>query len=392
MVERKIKKQLLKNISFFPAVAILGPRQVGKTTLVKGLQGELQKPLEYFDLENPQVLRRFEGDPTLSIESLRSKTVIFDEIHRLPNIFPLLRGEIDWHREAGRFIFLGSASFDLLKNTSESLAGRISYLEMRPLLFSELDASSQENFLNTHWFRGGFPTAFLAPDTELWYQWFSSFVSTYLEKDLPQLGMITEPKQMGRLLTMLSYQSGNLLNNSNLSKSLGVSVTKTIQQIDFLEKTLLVRRLEPFHTNIKKRLVKTPKLYIRDSGMLHFLLRIPNYDALLGHPLSGNSWEGYVIEQIISKLSWLDVPYFYRTADGSELDLVIVNGNDVRLAIEIKLSNAPKISRGNTVALEDLKNPPFLIVTPSADDYLIRENAWVCGMKTLDENLDRLLG
>lgn len=392
MVERKIKKRILKNVSFFPAVAILGPRQVGKTTLVKSLRAELQKPTEYFDLEDPQVAKRFEEAPSLSLESLRHKTVIFDEIHRLPNIFPLLRGEIDGHREAGRFIFLGSASFDLLKNTSESLAGRISYLEMSPLLFSELDTLNQDNFLNTHWFRGGFPTAYLAPDAELWHQWFSSFVATYLEKDLPQLGMTTEPKEMGRLLTMLAHQSGNMLNNSNLAKSLGVSVTKTIQQVDFLEKTLLVRKLEPFHSNSRKRLVKTPKLYIRDSGMLHFLLRIPNYDALLGHPLSGNSWEGYVTEQVISKLSWLDVPYFYRTADGSELDLVIVNGNTVRLAIEIKLSNTPKISRGNTIALEDLESPPFLVVTPSSDDYALRENIWVCSMKTLEENLDRLLG
>lgn len=386
MITRGIEERFIQSLSFFPATALLGPRQVGKTTLVCSLMDQLAKPARYFDLENPVDLARFQNDRGLILESLQNETVILDEIHRLPDFFPQVRGLIDRQREPGRFVFLGSASYDLLKNTSESLAGRIEYLELTPFLLRELPDASVEQ----HWFRGGFPQAYLAPSDALQQRWFASFITTYLEKDLPQLGMTATPALMSRLLTMLCHWQGQLLNHSTLGNSLAITSNTVASYIDFLERALLIRRLPPFFTNVGKRLTKSQKVYVRDSGMVHHLLRLPDYPALLSHPVAGGSWEGYVIEQVVSLLAWQQQPYFYRTADGAELDLIIVSGLDVQVAIEIKLSNAPTLSRGNTVALQDLGNPPLLVVTPGSDDYPIRPNAWVCSIRTLPDNLKRL--
>lgn len=386
MITRNIESQFIESLAFFPSVALLGPRQVGKTTLVRGLMNRLEKPARYFDLENPSDYARFQNDRGLLLESLQHETLILDEIHRLPDLFPQLRGLIDQHREPGRFVFLGSASYDLLKNTSESLAGRIEYLEMTPFLLRELPGVVVER----HWFRGGFPQSYLAPSDSLQQRWFNSFMTTYIEKDLPQLGMTAAPALMSRLLTMLGHWQGQLMNYSTVANSLAIAKSTVVNYVDFLERALLIRRLQPFFVNVGKRLTKSPKLYIRDSGMLHHLLRLPDYPALLGHPVAGGSWEGYVIEQILSLLPWQQMPYFYRTADGAELDLIVVSGLEVKVAIEIKLSNAPTLNRGTTTALQDLGNPPLLVVTPGSDDYPIRPNAWVCSVSTLPENLKRL--
>jgi uncharacterized protein len=388
MVQRIIEKEILFSLSFQPAVAILGPRQVGKTTLVKQIQTKLAQPSVYFDLERNSDLSKFQYDRATFLESLQHQTVILDEIQRLPEIFPDLRGLIDRNRTPARFILLGSASFVLLRNTSESLAGRISYLEIPPFLLRELPNDADAN---KHWLLGGFPNSYLAENSEQQQKWFEDFVKTYLERDLPQLGLLASPIQLRRLLMMIATIQGNLLNQSMLANSLGIRANLVSNYLDFFEQSFLIRRLQPYYVNLGKRLTKSPKIYIRDSGLLHHLLGIYEYEMLMGHIVAGGSWEGYVIEQVISMLSYKHIPFFYRTADGAELDLVIESSLKIQLAIEIKLSNAPQLSKGTTVALQDLGNPPLLVVTPSADDFRLRPNVFVCSIKTLPLHLHSLL-
>lgn len=380
MIARELEPTLLFHLANLPATALLGPRQVGKTTLVKAIQPKLTKPSVYLDLENLSDRAKM-NDRALFLDYNREKTVILDEIHKLPDLFPELRGLIDRYREPGRLLLLGSASYDLLKNTSQSLAGRIAYLELTPFLLRELEGADWQ----THWFRGGFPESYLAANEQVRQIWLASFITTYLEKDLPQLGISAAPALLERLLTMLSYAQGNLSNYHSLAASLGISSPTLTSYIDFLERALLLRRLQPYFTNIGKRLVKSPKLYIRDSGIIHHLLRIPDFNVLLGHPVAGGSWEGYVLEQVITLLGQHQQPFFYRTADGAELDLVVESALRIKFAVEIKLSDRPQLSRGTTVALQDLGNPPLLIVTPGAEDYQLRENVWVCNIHSMPD-------
>lgn len=388
MIHREITEELLFRVNHFPATAILGPRQVGKTTLVKALQSELPKGSIYFDLEIPSDLAKFSLDAEIFIKTLENQTVILDEIHRLPDVFILLRGLIDQNREAGRFILLGSASPDLLKNSSESLAGRISYIEMHPFHYREINKISDTNYVK-HWLWGGFPMVFLAKSDKSRNIWLTDFLRTYLERDLPQLGLSVSPLLMRRLLMMIASIQGGIVNYSMLANSLGISQPTVSKAIDFLEQAFLIRRLTPYFVNIGKRLVKSPKIYIRDSGLLHHLLSIKSHDVLLGHIVAGGSWEGYIIQEIITQLPADALPFYYRSQDGSELDLVIEQGLKISLAIEIKLSDSPTISKGNNIALNDLNNPPLLIVTPSATDYQLKPNIWVCSISTLSQNLTR---
>ncbi len=383
MITRFIEKQLLFHLSFQPTVTLLGTRQVGKTTLVKQILNQLPRPAIYLDLENPTQRAIIETDRELFIQSHQDDVVVLDEIQRLPEIFPIIRGFIDLHRQPGRFIFLGSASYDLLKNTSESLAGRNSYLELTPFLFQELP----DNNYQTHWLRGGYPSSYLAETDAIRQTWLQSFLMSFVEKDLPMLGLSATPALMYRLLTMLAFSQGGLTNYSNLANSLGISQPTLTHYVDFLEKSLFIRRLQPYFVNIGKRLVKTPKLYLKDSGVVHHLLRINDFDTLLSHPVAGGSWESYVIEQVVPLLNLHFSPYFYRTANGAELDLVIASALKIELALEIKLSNNPTLSRGNTLAINDLENPPLLVVTPTSDDYQLRPNVWVCSVKTLPNAL-----
>lgn len=385
MIQREITSELLFRVNHFPVTAILGPRQVGKTTLVKHLKQSLTRQSAYFDLEIPSDLIKFSTDPELFLKSLQDKTVILDEIHRLPNIFVLIRGLIDQQREAGRFILLGSASPDLLRNTAESLAGRISYLEMHPFTYRELKPDTYQH----HWLWGGFPTAYLGKSDRIKTIWLNDFMMSYLERDLPQLGLSVSPLLMRRLLMMIASMQGGSLNYSTLANSLGVSQPTIKNAIDFLEQAFLVRRLQPYFVNIGKRLVKSPKIYIRDSGLLHHLLTIKNMDSLLGNLVAGGSWEGFIIQEIISNLPQDALPFYYRSQDGAELDLVIEQGLGIKLAIEIKLSDSPTLSKGNTISLQDLGNPPLLIVTPSAQDYQLRPHIWVCSIATLAHHLTR---
>lgn len=385
MIERYLYEKVIQRLSYFPAVGLLGPRQVGKTTLAKMLASELKKEVEYIDLELPEDALKL-ADTSLFLKKNERKTMIIDEVQRMPEIFTVLRSLIDQHNVPGRFILLGSASPDIVTDTSETLAGRISYLELMPLNFFEVGGDYEK-----HWFRGGFPKAYLAPNLELWEIWFENFRRTYAERDLPLLGMPANPLEIQRLLLMISSTHGSLLNYNMFANSLGMSNKTVKYYIDFLESAFLVKRVQPYFTNIGKRLTKSPKLYIRDSGFLHFLLGLNKPNDIYGNYMAGNSWESYVIQEVSNYLPVNSQLYFYRTQDGAEIDLLVQKGNSVKLAIEIKLSNAPKIKRGTTVALEDLKNPPMLIVTPSADDLELNNNRLICSIKTLKKWLDHFL-
>jgi hypothetical protein len=308
-----------------------------------------------------------------------------DEIQRAPEIFPLLRSLVDEERRNGQFLLLGSASRDLLRQTSETLAGRIVYLELTPLLASELP-TGEAGAAPRLWLRGGFPRSFLAPTDESSRVWRESFVRTFLERDVPQMGINVPAPMLHRLWRMLAHIHGQTLNSSQLGASLGVSHTTVRSYLDLLTQTFMVRLLEPFSTNSKKRLVKSPKVYLRDSGILHSLLQIDTLDDLLAHPVCGESWEGLVIENIVAALpDWQ--PCFYRTADGAEIDLILERGRR-RLAIECKASTAPAVSRGFWTALDDLGIDEAWIVAPVSEPYPLRAGVTVTPLRTL---LSRLL-
>ncbi|MEA5138485.1 ATP-binding protein [Arcicella rigui] len=380
MITRSIETEILESLSYLPAVAILGPRQVGKTTLVKNLMTKLNKPSVYLDLEYYVDQDKLKVAPDLYFQEHENEIVILDEIQRMPELFPLLRSMIDKNRQAGRFILLGSASPSLLRQSSETLAGRIIYIEMQGLHYQEIapDISYQQ-----HWLRGGFPDALLAPNDKMADFWFRGFVQTYIERDLPNLGLAASPALMRNMLRMLTNLQGGMLNYTNLSDSLNISQPTVKSYINFLESAFLIRTLKPYFTNISKRLVKSPKLFFRDTGILHHLMGIQNLEGLYGNIGIGNSWEGYVIQQIIANLKSDVEPFFYRTKDKAELDLVLVQNTQVKVTIEIKYGNSPNISKGNTLAIEDLGAKLNLIVTPQADDYWYRSNLRVCNISTV---------
>lgn len=380
MITRSIETEILESLSYLPAVAILGPRQVGKTTLVKNLMTKLNKPSVYLDLEYYVDQDKLKVAPDLYFQEHENEIVILDEIQRMPELFPLLRSMIDKNRQAGRFILLGSASPSLLRQSSETLAGRIIYIEMQGLHYQEIapDISYQQ-----HWLRGGFPDALLAPNDKMADFWFRGFVQTYIERDLPNLGLAASPALMRNMLRMLTNLQGGMLNYTNLSDSLNISQPTVKNYINFLESAFLIRTLKPYFTNISKRLVKSPKLFFRDTGILHHLMGIQNLEGLYGNIGIGNSWEGYVIQQIIANLKSDVEPFFYRTKDKAELDLVLVQNTQVKVTIEIKYGNSPNISKGNTLAIEDLGAKLNLVVTPQADDYWYRSNLRVCNISTV---------
>lgn len=384
MIPRRLEKEIMDRVSFYPVVCIVGPRQVGKTTLVKSLLSGLPKQAVYIDLELPSDLNKL-NEPELYLTQHENKCVVIDEIQRFPDLFPLLRSLIDRKREPCRFIILGSASPDLLRQSSESLAGRISYLELNPFSLDEL---RPEIPMADHWFFGGFPEALLAPDSQKMKQWLDDFITTYVERDLPQLGLQASGLLLRRLWTMLAHNNAQLLNLSEISKSLGISVPTVKSYIDFMEQAFLVFRLHPFSPSAKKRLVKRPKIYLSDTGIVHRLLAIESYEALQGHIYLGRSWESYSIVQIRGLVGNSYELYFYRTHDGSECDLVLTKGSIPYAGIEIKYSSAPKIERGQTVALSDLKTRNNFIVTPQSDDYLLRKDLRVCSLNTF---LDKYL-
>jgi len=378
MVERLLKNRLLSVIEFFPAVAILGSRQAGKTTLAKMVMNFLHRESFYLDLENPLDRSRL-TNPLAFFSANKEKCIIIDEIQRNPELFPILRSVIDEDRKPGRFILLGSASPELLFISSESLTGRIVYLELTPFLFCEIKKLKQDN---DHWIRGGYPQPFLSDNSNFRKEWFKSFLTTYIERDLRLLGLNANTQNLSRFFIMLAHQSGSILNRSSLSKSLELNLATISNYLSYFEKGYLVRVLQPWYQNIKKRLVKSPKVYIRDTGLLHYLLGINDYNSVLVNPIVGHSWEGYVIEQVIGCLGDEYGYYYYRTQDGTECDLLIINGIRPVCCIEAKFSSEPRMTRSFTTCISDLGTKNNFIVIPNClHSFNISENITVSDLE-----------
>ena len=384
---RIVLSQAIDRLNQLPALALLGSRQVGKTTLSRQIQEAVGKDSVYLDLESPSDLAKLADAEGYFLER-QDKLIILDEVQRMPELFPILRSVIDRHRKLkGRFLLLGSASPELLAKSSETLAGRIAYLELNPLIFAEVLPSID---YRTLWLRGGYPDMLLAENDQVSFKNRLDFIQTYLERELPLLGLMTSPVLLRNLLRMLMGVHGNVLNYSDLSRSLGLDVNTIKRYIDFFEYSFIIRRLQPYFTNISKRVVKSPKLYFRDSGLLHAFAGISKAEDLEGFLQKGNSWEGFVIQDVIAKLKQEISPYFFRTQDGSELDLVLVKGTMPVLGIEVKYSNAPSPSKGNTIAAQDLGNIPVLIVTPSAnEDFSIGPQKTVTSFGRLSIHLEK---
>jgi hypothetical protein len=359
-IERRLKDRIIELLENFPAVALLGPRQCGKTTPALDIMRLVSKPSIYLDLERVGDLRKLE-DAVGYLELLEDSMVVMDDVQTRPGLFPELRGLIDSGRRkgirSGRFLFLGSASYELLRQSGESLAGRIAYLELTPFRCSEVEPEAVSRL----WVRGGFPDSFLATSESFSREWRRNFIDTYLARDLNMLGSVGPLPAMRDLMRMTSHLHGQVLNIATLIASHEFNRPAINGYLDLFEQTFVIRRLAPFLPNVGKRLTKRPKIYVRDSGLLHQLLGIADDDALRGHPVRGASWEGFVIGQIISLLpNW--EPYFYRTSNGAELDLVMVLG-DRKLGFEIKVATAPKLSKGFYQALSDIKPEASFVVS-----------------------------
>lgn len=368
MIERNAERaSLLSLIRNNPVTAILGARQTGKSTLAKTLGAP-----HYFDLENPRDLARLE-QPQLGLEALEGLVVI-DEIQRKPELFPLLRFLCDDKPER-RFLILGSASRDLLRQSSETLAGRIAYRELRGFSISEVCRESGD--LRRLWMRGGFPRSYLAEGDDISFAWRGQFIQTFLERDIPLLGIQVPSATMFRFWTMLSHYHGQILNYQELSRSFGVSDTAIRHYLEILEGTFMVRILKPWHENIGKRLVKAPKLYIRDSGFFHALQGIPNSDSLMSNPKLGASWEGFILEELIGMSNLRpEAFFFYRTHAGTETDLIWSSGGK-RYGAEIKYADAPRITPSMRHTIEDCALDSLFVIYPGPDGYDLSENIHV---------------
>ena len=379
-INRKIEPKVKKNLKDFPVVAVLGPRQCGKSTLAKQIIS-LRKKSVYLDLELESDLRKI-NDPELFLSQHEDKLVCIDEIQRMPDLFKALRGIIDQKRRNGRFLILGSASRDLIRQSSETLAGRICYMELTPFLFSEISNVGKADLMKL-WTRGGFPESLLARSNQSSTTWRENFIRTYLERDIPQLGFNIPAETLKRLWAMLAHSHGQVLNSSRLGESIGVSHTTIQSYLDILSQTFMLRLLRPFHANVKKRIIKSSKVYIRDSGLLHALLGIKNKNDLFGHPVFGSSWEGFALENILSAYPEYN-PYFYRTSSGVEIDLVLERGTK-RIAFEYKASKSPTLSKGFYQALIDLSIDHAYIIAPVDEQYPLRKNVMVAPLHAFEK-------
>jgi predicted AAA+ superfamily ATPase len=379
-IERKAFGNIKKSLKDVPVTAILGPRQCGKTTVVKML-AKKRNDFLLLDMENPADIQALQ-DPAAFFDYYPNKTICIDEIQRKPELFPILRYSVDKNRRNGRFIVLGSASPQLIRQSSESLAGRIRYIELTPFSINEI--SNFENFYNRLWLRGGFPRSFLAKGDESSFEWRNDFVKTFLERDIPQFGFNIGASKMRRVWTMLAHANASILNRSKLGESLGVSHHTINSYLDILSDSFMLRVLPPYEANIKKRLVKSPKILFRDSGILHNLLGIRNYKDLRSNLNCGSSYEAFAIEQILSDISIAGKfePYFYRSHQGEEIDLLLDSGNEL-IAIECKASSSPDIPKGLLTAVKDLNISRTFIVAPVGREYPVADNMMVCGISTL---------
>lgn len=368
MISRLLYSKLTDALLRSPAVALIGPRQVGKTTLALEV-GKNYHAL-YLDLESEQDRAKL-SQPELYLADHQDKLVILDEIHRAPDLFPVLRGLIDQGRRAGRksaqYLLLGSASLDLLKQPSETLAGRIACLELAPFNILETSALPADDL----WVRGGFPESLLAATATWSLRWRQDFIRTYLERDIPQFGPRIAAETLRRFWSMLAHHQGSLLNTAQLARNLGVDAKTAGSYLDLLVDLLLVRRLPPWHANLGKRLIKSPKVYVRDSGLVHALLNIPDKESLLAHPVVGQSWECFVIENLITSAPDGVQAYFYRSNAGAEIDLLLAWTSGELWAIEIKRSLTPKLERGFYTACTDLNPTRKFVIYPGTERYRI---------------------
>jgi len=376
LISRHAEALVIDRLRYFPAVGIVGSRQAGKTTLARQIEGRMDKEAIYLDLENPTDINKL-SDPQLFLSALSDKLVIIDEVQRMPELFPLMRSLIDDHRVPARFLLLGSAHPLMMREISESLAGRIAYVDLHPFAISEVrhHAMSSE-----HWLRGGYPLAFLADRTDTGFIWLENFVRSYVERDLPALGVAADVTQMLRFMRMIAHQHGGILNISSFSTAIGMSRPTVEQYIRYLEISFMVRRLEPFYTNLRKRLVRSPKIYLRDTGVLHQLLGLTSFEALMGSPAKGASWEGYVIEQIANRLLMPYSATFFRTHDGAEADLIITKALQPIALAEVKLSLTPSVNRGFSSLVEQFDLDHNYMIIPGEDTYPLSPRVKACGI------------
>lgn len=386
MIERKITRRLLDALAHNPAVALLGPRQAGKTTLA--LEVGRQFDALYVDLESEQDRAKL-AEPELYLASHLDRLVILDEVHRSPGLFPVLRGLIDRARRAGhragRYLLLGSASLELLKQWGESLAGRIAYLELAPFNVLEITGMPVE----TLWLRGGFPDSLLALDDAHSLRWRRDFIRTYLERDVPQFGPRIAAETLRRFWVMLAHHQGGMLNTAQFARNLGVDAKTAAGYLDLLVDLLIARRLSAWHANVGKRLVKSPRIYVRDSGLVHALLAIEDNESLLSHPVVGASWEGFVIENLIGCAGDRAQGHFYRTGGGAEIDLLLEWDDGSLWAIEIKRSLAPRPERGFHSACVDLRPARRFVVYPGSERYRLAEDTEAISLAELAEELGK---
>ncbi|MEQ8715330.1 MAG: ATP-binding protein [Cyclobacteriaceae bacterium] len=393
-IVRTLRPKLLKALTSMPVVTLLGPRQVGKTTLAKAVaQQDINKPVSYFDLELDSDQAKF-SDAEAFLRQQESKLTIIDEIQHQPQLFRILRGLVDERKQkgerAGQFLLLGSASRDLLQQTSESLAGRVRFLELSPFTLNEVQSGAQSaDFTDQLWLRGGFPDSYLAADDQESWDWRSDFIRTYIERDIPQLGVNIAPSKMRRFWTMLAHLNGQQVNFSNLGKSLDASHTTIRNYLDLLTDLYMVRQLTPWYGNTKKRLVKAPKVFVRDTGLLHRLLNIPDMNSLLGHPVIGSSWEGFVIENIITHLTDDWMHSYYRTSNGTEVDLVLETPLNEVWVLEIKRSLAPKIKASYHHAADDIGAHRKFVIYSGKDQYPISNETEVISLSGFIELLTK---
>lgn len=381
-ISRDLAAEIENRLRHNPVVAILGPRQCGKTTLAVQIVKPIEKSV-YLDLENPADLAKLD-DPLAFFSLHEDDLVCLDEIQRIPELFTTLRSVVDERGKNSQFLILGSAGRDLIRQSSESLAGRIAYLDLTPFLLNEIEPAGAGD-LRRLWLRGGFPRSYLAVDDEVSFQWRKDFIRTFLERDIGMLGFRMPPARLGRLWKMCAHVHGSLLNASKLADSLGVSSHTIRSYVDLLEHTFMIRVLLPDTPNLKKRLVKSPKIYIRDSGILHALLDIRTHDDLLSHPIVGTSFEGYAMENILASAGSY-APSFYRTAAGAEIDLVLRRGRRV-LAFELKSSTVPRVTKGFWNALEDISPDDAFVVAPAKEPYPLKHGVMVT---PLDDTIAKL--
>jgi hypothetical protein len=380
MIKRSLQDRIVRSLRNFPIVGIIGPRQTGKTTLAKQIAGSRSGEVVYLDLELPSDMNRL-TDAELYLSSRQDSLVIIDEIQRMPALFPLMRALVDKRRRSGRFLILGSASPDIIKNASESLAGRVVYHELSQFSLPETGYNS----MNRLWIRGGYPLSYLAKSDSLSIAWREAFIKTYLEMDIPQLGIRVPASQLRRFWMMVAHLHGRLWNASAVGRGLGVSPVAVRHYLDILESTFIVRQLVPYFHNTKKRLVKAPKVYIRDTGLLHLLLNIRTDEELHGHPAIGSSWEGFVIGQILAIMPEGWQHFFYRTAVGAEIDLLLLGPKGIKIGVEVKYSLSPRPAKGFWTAMDELGCSRGFVVYPGEEDFPLADKTKAIPVSAIGE-------